>query len=256
MWRVSPRRLVKAMAFGVLGAAVSLALNAAISYLREDWSNPLGIGLAVALASITGVIPQLQEEKTPPQPPPPPPYQAPYYPSSWPPVPPKPAPTRMPVLVAVLVLLLICGGGAGAVALGMQYVGGLATGDEDGVDVLVAEKSAKAGALTLTVHHVVLTAHFTRVEMSAANSGTTSLTLPVYGYSQLTVQGGTTLKGDAFRSDWPETVPAEGLVRGNVNFGRLAAGTTRINVSFTQIFGPGGGSITVRDIVLRLKGQR
>jgi hypothetical protein len=259
MRRVSAGRLFAAMAFGVLGAALSLGLDAAISYLREDWTNPIGIGLAVGLASITGLIPLLQGQKPPLQERPPRsqsgyPPPRPGYPPPWQPRPPRPPPARVPVFLAILVLLLVCGGGAGALAVGAQYVGGWVTGDEDGVDVLAAEKSAKAGPLTLTVHRVRLTAHFTRVEMSAANSGDTSLTLPIFGYCQVTVQGGRTLEGDSFRSDWPQTVPAEGLVRGTVNFGRLPDRTTRMSVSFTTVFGPGANSVTIRDITLTVSG--
>ena len=119
------------------------------------------------------------------------------------------------------------------------------------VDVLVAEKSAKAGQLTLTVHHVWVTDQYTKVELSATNSGRVSLSLPLYGNCQLIVPGGRTLSANAFAGDWPETVPPGVPVRGTIEFDPLPPGTTKISVSFGQVFGPGPHSVTIRDIVLK-----
>lgn len=253
MRRVSGARLITAMLFGIIGVVISLAIEAVIGFLREDWTNPLGIGLAIALAAFSGLLPLLQPEKSPPPayPPvahrgyPPPPGRA-----DYPPARPRPARSRMPAVLAVLVLLLVCGGGGGAIAYGAQYAGGWLTGDENGPDILAEEASAVEGDLTLTVHRVRRTAHYTRVEVSAANHGSKSLRLPVFGSCQLTAAGGATVAGDDLHSDWADTVPAGGLVRGTIAFGRLPAGVSTVSLSFTHIFGRSGGSITVEDIRL------
>jgi hypothetical protein len=154
----------------------------------------------------------------------------------------------VPVLVAGLVLLLLCGGGAAAATYGVGFLGGFITGDERGTDVLAQPGTATEGPLTLTVTGVEQTRHFTRVHLTAANSGEDTLSLPVFGYTQLT-GGRTTLTGDPSRSDWPIQVPAGSEVSGTVVFsGHLPAGTTSASLTFTTIFGSlraGGRSIKV-----------
>jgi hypothetical protein len=257
MRRVSSGRLVKAMAFGIIGVIISLAIETVIGLLREDWTNPVGIGLAVVLASASGLLPLLQQEKTPAvaessQPPVPAPSG---HPSTWAQAPtpvagtPRPARSRVPAVLAVLVLLLLCGGGGGALAYGTQYLGGWVTGNETGPDILVAEASAASGTLTLTVHRVLRTPHYTRVEVGADNRGSVPVTLPV-GSGQLTAAGGQTLKGNSLHSDWADIVPAGGMVRGTIAFGPLPADVSTVSLSFTQAYGRGDAAITVTNIKL------
>ncbi len=286
MRSVSGGRLFWAMAIGVLGAIVAIALDAAISYLREDWTNPIGIVVTASIAAFSGLVPLLRADRRrddasaqrPPVPSPsgpgygaaqpygsPPPYgHQPY--GHPPPYGPPAAQTRrrskgVPLLIGVLVLLLFCGGGVAATAFGARYLGGWFTGDEKGFDVLAEERSARAGDLTLTVHSVVLTSHYTRVEMSATNGGERSLNLPIFENCQLTLHGNAdrsnsvggrnTLEGDPFRSDWTESVPAGQTVRGIVTFDRLPEGITSINISFSMVYGQfEGNSITIEDVPL------
>jgi hypothetical protein len=272
MRRVRGAQLAKAMLYGAFGTAFGIVLSAAIDYARRDWTNPLGLALVVLLGCASGLVPILREPAWQPARPPhgSPPGPGPQWPAEpWPaepwapgPVPPgqaqppRPArrPARLPVAIAVLVLIVACGGGATVVTLGVRYAGAYITGDQPGTDVLVAQRSATVAALTITVLRVRVTANFTRVEMTATNRGRTALTLPVFHTCQLTTADGTTLQGDPFRSDWPETVPTGGTVRGTVTFGRrLPAGTTSARLTFTQIFGTLGEerSITVDSIALR-----
>jgi hypothetical protein len=260
--RVSGRRLLVAMAFGILGAIVAIALDAAIAYLRKDWANPVGIVLVAGVAAFSGLLPLLRRDRTvpgaaPTMPPPamqswgaqpvPPPYGAP--PAA---VPPRAGGKGVPVLVGVLVVLLLCGGGVGAVTFGARYIGGWVTGDEAGFDVLAEERSATAGGLTLTVHQVMVTSHYTRVELSAANDGENTVNLPIFGNCQLIPSGDRrTLDGDPFRSDWSDAVPPGQTVRGIVTFPRLPDGVDSISISFATIFGQfGDTSITIADIPL------
>ncbi len=224
------------LVFGVVATALGLAVDAAFDFLRKDWSNPIGIGLVATLTFGSALIPVLQQRGG----------RA------------DPTTTRSPhrvrVAVAVLVVLAVCTGGAGGAAWAVQYAGGYVTGHEDGPDLLLGEASATAGPLTLTVHAVLHTAHFTRVDLSGANTGDDSMRLPLFENCLLTAASGQTLKADRFRSDWPEAVPPGGTVRGFVTFGKhLPPGTATASLAFEVVFvqGPGGpGSITVRNIRL------
>jgi len=81
------------------------------------------------------------------------------------------------------------------------------------------------------------------------DAGTVSL--PLYGYCVFTGSDGTTLQADPFRSHWSNTLAPGFPQRGVIVFsGHLPPEVLRAAVSFTQIFGPGGGSITVRPINL------
>jgi hypothetical protein len=276
MRRIRGGQLAKAMLFGALGTLLGVAINAALDYARQDWTNPIGIAVVAVLASVSGVIPLLQVDRTETVPPmgrgtvypsgPPaygqatvPRYGGPpsVYPQSPPLGPAQPAARRRggaPLLVAALVLLVLCGGGAAGATYGVKFLGGLLTGDERGTDLLVSPASGQAGPLTLTVDKVERTRHFTRVHLSATNSGDEIPKL-VVGFCQLT-GGGTTMKPDPFKSDWPEDVPpGRAGVGGWLVFSEhLPADTTSASLTFTTIFGTLRGdqrSIAVEDIPLR-----
>ena len=74
---------------------------------------------------------------------------------------------------------------------------------------------------------------------------------PLYGYCVFAGSDGTTLQADPFRSRWSDTLAPGILQRGVIVFsGHLPAPVLQAALSFTQIFGPGGGSITVRPLNL------
>lgn len=238
MGRVTRTQVIRALVVSLISALLGLLFDAAIAYFRKDWTNPLGVVAVVLAGTVPGLL-TLPFGSVPDAPPDP--YDRRRHR-------PPPPPPRIPVIPVILVILVAIGGGVGLAAYGGHYVGAWVTGDEEGDDILAARKSAKVGSLTLTVDRIRHTAHYTRVDLTASNAGDVSLSLPVYGYSQLTPERGTTMEGRAFASDWPTGVPGHGTVRGTLNFGRLPPGTTKLNVGFTQIFGPGGNSITVRDV--------
>ena len=150
-----------------------------------------------------------------------------------------------PVAVVLLVAVLVLGVGGWGITAGVRYATGYVTGNESGTERLARPASATSGDLTLTVQSVEYTAHFTRVVVTARNAGTTSVSLPLFGYCKFVGSDGTTLDADAFRSDW-STMVAPGLQRGTITFkGHLPASVLRAALKFTQIFGPGGGAIAV-----------
>jgi hypothetical protein len=145
------------------------------------------------------------------------------------------------------------GVGGWGVAQGVRYVVGYITGNEPGTERLIKPVSASAGGLTITVESVKHTAHFTRVRLAARNNTRTALSLPLFGNSVLVGEDGSTLEADPFRSRWSVTMAPGSLQRGAVTFNghHPSDAVTRASLSFAQIFGPGGGSITVRGIRLR-----
>jgi hypothetical protein len=245
MRSVTARRLIVAMAFGILGALVAIALDAAIAYLRRDWTNPVGIVLVTGVAAVSGVLPLLGGSRSSR--------------SAAAPAPPATQPRRtrrsakrVPLLVGVLVMLVLCGGGVAAASFGTRYVGGWLTGDETGTDHLAQERTARAGDLTLTVGRVMLTRHFTKVELSATNAGETPISLPISGNCHLIPDGDRQrLEGDPLRSHWSEQVPPGQTVRGTVTFPSLPEGVSTVSISFGTIFGElRDASIAITDISL------
>lgn len=156
-----------------------------------------------------------------------------------------------PAAAAILVVLLVVGVGGFAVTAGVQYATGYFTGKESGQDRLVKPVSKSGSGVTLTVEKVTHTRHFTRVELTARNTSRSALTLPLFGNCTFTAADGTTLEADAFRSQWSETLAPGALQRGTITFpDHLPAAATKASLSFSHIFGPGAGSITVSGINL------
>jgi len=136
------------------------------------------------------------------------------------------------------------GGGGLAATAGVQYVYGWATGHESGPVVFQGQVSGKAGAVTMTVTQMMITTHFTRVDVTVQNAGSEPVTLPLFNNCQLVAADGTTLEADAFRSRWAENVAPGGRQSGEINLsGKAPPGNATF--SFTTVFGPGGGHALV-----------
>lgn len=151
----------------------------------------------------------------------------------------------------LLVAFLVMGVGGWTATLGVRYVVGYVTGNEQGTDRLVRPVTARSNGVTLTVEKVVYTDHFTRVRLVARNETGSSLSLPLSGFCVFVGEDGTTLTADSFRSRWSTTLAPGTRQSGTVTFDdHLPDSVKRASLSFTQIFGPAGGSATVRDIML------
>jgi hypothetical protein len=158
---------------------------------------------------------------------------------------------RTPLPRALLIAVLVIGLGGLAVTAGVRYAVGYFTGNEPGTSRLAEPATASTGGLTLTVESVTYTAHFTQVGVAARNETGTTVSLPLFGYCVFTGSDGTTLQADPFRSRWSDTLAPGILQRGTIIFsGHLPPSVLQAALSFTQIFGPSGGSITVRPINL------
>ena len=136
--------------------------------------------------------------------------------------------------------------------VGVRYAVGYVTGNESGHDRLVQPATARTGSLALQVDKVEYTSHFTRVDLVARNASQSPVSLPLFGNCVLAGDDGTTLQADDFRSRWSTTIPPGGVHRGTVTFGgRIPDSVSRASLSFSTVFSPGGGSITVQKIRLR-----
>jgi hypothetical protein len=164
---------------------------------------------------------------------------------------PRVRPRRTPLPLALLIAVLVIGVGGLGVTAGVRYAVGYFTGNEPGTSRLAEPATASSGGLTLTVESVTYTAHFTQVGVAARNDTGTTVSLQLFGYCVFTGSDGTTLQADPFRSRWSDTLAPGILQRGRIVFsGHLPASVLQAALSFTQIFGPSGGSITVHHINL------
>jgi hypothetical protein len=247
----------KLLALAAVIEAVGLLANSATSIVSKESSGALRWIVPPAIAVVAAMVKVLIDwwfKRTPPDKVAPPPRHVP--PSGQIPPPIQrtdPARRARWALLAIVVVLVFCGGGGFAITTGVRQAVGWFTGFQPGaVDQLVQPVSARAGRLSLTVRRVVVSRNFTRVEVEARNAGNASLSLPTGGFCVFVGGDGTTLQADPFRGDWSETVPPGSIQRGTIIFGgRLPDGVNRAALSFSQIFGPGGGAITVRGIQLR-----
>jgi hypothetical protein len=234
----------KTLAIAAVCAIVPLIGNVAASFLTT-WTGvatwlavpAIGVGVAMvnALIQAYGSAPHAEPAR-----------------SRTSPYPVHPARTRRPLPLALVSVLLVIGVGGLALTAGIRYAVGYATGNEPGTSQLVGPATATGGGLVLTVQSVTYTAHFTRIDVAARNQTAASVSLPLFDNCVLTGSEGTTLEADPFRSHWSETLAPGSLQSGVVIFsGHLPASIRQASLSFAQIFGPGGGSITVRGLQLR-----
>lgn len=225
-------------------AIIPLAGNVAASFLTTwtgvgSWLVVPAVGVAVAM--VTALIQAYGSAPADERPP--------SYPGRYPSA--RVKPRRTPLPRALLITVLVIGVGGLAVTAGIRYAVGYVTGNEPGTSRLVQPVAASTGNLTVTVESVTYTAHFTQVGVAARNQTGSTLSLPLYGYCVFIGSEGTTLQADPFRSHWSDTLPPGILQRGVIVFsGHLPAPVLQAALSFTQIFGPSGGSITVRPIQL------
>jgi hypothetical protein len=145
-----------------------------------------------------------------------------------------------PVAVAVVVVLLVMGVGGWGLAQGVRHVAGWVSGDEEGTERLAAPVSVTDQGLTLSVDSVVHTPRFTRVGILVTNGLANTVTLPVSGNAHLSAEGGRTIEGDGFRSDFSDTLPPGAVRDGILVFpGHLSEGPTVATLSFATVFEQG-----------------
>lgn len=149
---------------------------------------------------------------------------------------------------ALVIILLLCGGGGLAITYGAQWAASQVvsviadlTGESKanpGQERLAAPVSKTSGVLTITVNSVQVNERATVVNLTATNAGNSTLTL-ASSYFQLTVPRKATLKADPFVGSWDrgEVPPNGGVYNGTIIFdGVLAADTGQVTLAITEIF--------------------
>lgn len=207
---------------------------------RFSWLVAPAVGVAVAMGKI--LIGGLAKPGVPAQTQPVPTYPSPAGPHGAAPRPTTAHPARKgtPVAVAVVVALLVLGGGGLVVTLGVRYVTGYVTGNETGVERLTAPLQSTDQGLTLGVESVVHTPRFTRVGVAVTNDLGSTVRLPLYGNAFLSTEGGETLEADAFRSDFSDTIPPGAVRSGTLVFvGHPPVTPTTLSLSFATVLEQG-----------------
>ncbi len=156
------------------------------------------------------------------------------------------------ILVAVFVGVLGLG-----LTLGVRFAFGWVTGDEPGVDRLVAPTTQTEQGLTITVESLEQTRHFTRVTAVATNRVGNPIRLNLFGNVILQGRNGSTLEADSFRSDWVEELPPGATQRGVIVFsGHLPTEVRFARLSFSTVWEQGfDGPRSIAVTGLRLRPQ-
>ncbi len=162
---------------------------------------------------------------------------------------------RLSLIVALILMIVLCGvGGTAATSFATAVIDKLnafpdprATPTDDKKDpfksVLAHEASARSGGLTVKVTQAEANSKDMRLTVTAINSSSETISLPLFKNCQLSVPGAATLEADP-NSQWAITVPAHGDITGVIVFhGKYQPGNGRL--TFASIFRMGGGSITV-----------
>jgi hypothetical protein len=161
----------------------------------------------------------------------------------------------MSVVGALLVSLIVLGGGGLVLSGVARYGMGWITGNEHGPDRLVSPVTGQSRGLVVTVTRIEQTAHFTRVTVLIENKSGTEVTLPIDGGNcELIAGDGTIRDAQPFRSEWHESVLQGSARTGVVVFGgHLPANATRARIAFSHLFGStddGPQSIVVANLQL------
>jgi hypothetical protein len=248
-----------ALIFGVLG----LAIGELIKFWQNDVSPLLSAGLSVAGGTLPLIIEYLKNLGTQDneRPTAPPPYNPRYPGQPWPgryrPPPPRRGRSGGWLLVMILAVLVLGGGAAYGISYGISY----ATGNETVLaDRLVRPATGKAAGVTITVEKVEVTAHYTKVKITATNENQVSATLPLFGNCQLIDGSGATMKPGTFAGGGldPISVPPNGTpVSEVITFdAKLSDAVTTLTLSFETVYGTLSAerSLSVTGITLKTDG--
>jgi hypothetical protein len=243
---VGTRGLGRSMLWAVVSYFVTTLGTMLTNYLTSADVSPLegalistGVGLAVVLIGVF-----LDFAKNVPQ----------VLPSAQPSggLPPKPRGRRMPLVLAIVITLALCGAGGLGATYGVQWAGSKAVAffkdqakpdwekktEETGTQRLASPVSKRNGVLTVAVKGVEVTGRATKVSVTARNSSADAIRLPTFGSCQITVPGAATLKPDPAAGDWAGDVPAGGELTGTIVFdGTIGPAVSKVTLTFTSIFG-------------------
>ncbi|MEU5264398.1 hypothetical protein [Amycolatopsis sp. NPDC021455] len=249
---------ILALIFGVLG----LAIGELIKFWQDDANPLLSAGLSVAGGTLPLIIDYLKEvgSRGGDRPTEPRPHYPGHPPQPWPSYDRPPPPPRRPrrggrSLIAILTVLVLGGGAAYGISYGISY----ATGNETVLaDRLVAQATGKAAGVTVKVEKVEVTAHYTKVKITATNQNRASATLPLFGNCQLVDDNGATLKpGTPFGGLEPISVPPNGTpVSEVITFdGKPSPAKTTLTLSFDTVFGTLSAERSLQVVGIKLKAE-
>lgn len=158
----------------------------------------------------------------------------------------KPA-GRTSFAAALVLMLVLCGGGGLAITYGAHWVAQKFVGamddmkppweqrtEEPGVRRLAKPVSKQSGILTVTINAVEVNSEVTMINITATNSGNESISMP---RAQLSVPGSNTLQPDHAVSEFLRgSAPAGGELTGTIVFDGVVGGhVTKVTLAFTSI---------------------
>jgi hypothetical protein len=156
------------------------------------------------------------------------------------------------VVAAVVVILLACGVGGLGLTYGAQWAAGKAVAffkdqttppwekkTQDQGDERIADTASQtAGPLTVTVASVRVNSEVTMLSVTAENSGSQTIALPIYRFAQLNAEGSDTMQADTAASKWDIQVPAGGKLSGKIVFdGVIGPDVKTATLSFAHVMG-------------------
>lgn len=229
----TPRRKLRLWKILLVGAVLEIVLNLVNLGIKAftDSSGVSSIFGFAAAGVAASVIELVRQELT----------SGPESPSTDPVPPPK---RGRGVAVGVLVTVLIIGGGGALLTYAVNTVSGLITGDQGDGDQRLQNGpvAVESAGVLLTVHTVVQTRDFTRVQVTVENNTSGTLALPLFRNASLVADDGSALQADAFRSTWVDSVAPQQRVRGTLIFpGRLTDAGTTASLAFAHVAAFGGG---------------
>ncbi len=156
------------------------------------------------------------------------------------------------LIITLLVLLLGCAGATYGAWQLLTDRGMSNGGTGSAVERMAKTKGGKSGDLTVTVSSVRVSSSRTYVDVTAKNSGSANLSLPVWGNCSVIEPDGAAHEGST-RSEFPKDIPRQQTVRGTMVFdGAIARTTGSVDLACSTIFGRGGGDgVQVNDIALK-----
>jgi hypothetical protein len=255
------------MFWAVISYLITILGTALTNYLTSLDVTPLqgslistGVGLVIVLAAV--LIDRAKDRSVDLVPAPVPvpspygyqqPYQRPTaYPQNQQGYAPAARRGRTSAFAAVVVVLALCGAGGFGVTYAAQWAAGKAVAffkdqttppwekktQDPGVERIAKAASQTEGPLTVTVTSVRVNSEVTMLSVTAKNSGSETIALPIFKSAQLNGDGTDTMEADPAASKWGIQVPPGGKISGRIVFdGVIGPDVKTATLAFAQVMG-------------------